>query len=175
MANFKTAWNAFWTIFRNDDKAAAWEKLGTEAPSQPAALPEPSQPASPKEDADAAAIHLLAILQREARLIDYLEESLDGYDDATVGAVSRKVHDDCRRALDKYFTIAPVMTELENSQVTVPAGFDANRIKVSGNAVGEPPYNGTLQHKGWTAVSKGLPQRGKSFDSSIVFPAEVEV
>lgn len=173
MANFKTAWKAFWAIFSNDEKAAAWESLDK---PQPTALPEPTQqPQPPKEDGDAAAIHLLAILQREARLVDFLEESLDGYDDATVGAVSRKVHDDCRRTLDKYFTIAPVMPEQENSQVTVPAGFDANHIKVSGNAVGEPPYHGTLQHKGWTAVSKGLPQRGKSFDSTIVFPAEVEV
>jgi len=175
MANFKTAWKAFWAIIGNDDKAAAWEKLGTEEPKQ-AALPEPPQKSqSAKEDNDDAAVHLLAILQREARLVDFLEESLDGYDDATVGAVSRKVHDDCKRTLDKYFTVSPVMAESENSQVTIPAGFDANRIKVSGNAVGEPPYNGTLQHKGWTAVSKGLPQRGKTYDPSIVFPAEVEV
>ena len=175
MANFKTAWNAFWAIFSNEDKAAAWKRLSSEEPA-PVALPEPqTQPQPSKEDNDDAAVHLLAILQREARLVDFLEESLDGYDDATVGAVSRKVHDDCKRTLDKYFTLSPVMTEPENSQVTIPAGFDANRVKVSGNAVGEPPYNGTLQHKGWTAVSKGLPQRGKSYDPSIVFPAEVEV
>ena len=173
MGNFKTAWKAFWAILGNDDKAAAWEKLGQE---QPTALPEPTpQQPAPKEDGDGAAIHLLAILQREARLVDFLKESLDGYDDATVGAVSRKVHDDCSRTLDKYFTITPIMTDAEQSQVTVPSGFDANRIKVSGNAVGEPPYHGTLQHKGWTAVSKGLPQRGKSYDSSVIFPAEVEV
>ena len=173
MANFKTAWNAFWAILKDDDKAHAWENLGTAQP----ALPEPAQlqDKAAVEDGDAAAVHLLAILQREARLMDYLEESLDGYDDASVGAVSRKVHDDCRRTIEKYFSVSPIMTETENSQVTVPAGFDANRIKISGNAVGEPPYTGTLQHKGWAAVSKGLPQRGKSHDASVIFPAEVEV
>ncbi len=173
MANFKTAWNAFWAILKDDDKAHAWENLG-------AAQPAPQEPAQQQEkaaagDGDAAAVHLLAILQREARLMDYLEESLDGYGDADVGAVSRKVHDDCRRTIEKYFSVSPIMAETENSQVTVPAGFDANRIKISGNAVGEPPYTGTLQHKGWSAVSKGLPQRGKSHDASVIFPAEVEV
>ena len=173
MANFKTAWNAFWAILKDDDKAHAWENLGTAQP----ALPEPAQlqDKAAVEDGDAAAVHLLAILQREARLMDYLEEGLDGYDDASVGAVSRKVHDDCRRTIEKYFSVSPIMTETENSQVTVPAGFDANRIKISGNAVGEPPYTGTLQHKWWSAVSKGLPQRGKSHDASVIFPAEVEV
>ncbi|MBO4345127.1 MAG: DUF2760 domain-containing protein [Victivallales bacterium] len=174
MANFKTAWNAFWAILKDDDKARAWENLG--AAAQPPAPPEPApQEKAAADDNDAAAVHLLAILQREARLMDYLEEGLDGYDDASVGAVSRKVHDDCRRTIEKYFTVSPIMSETENSQVTVPAGFDANRIKISGNAVGEPPYTGTLPHKGWAAVSKGLPQRGKSYDASVVFPAEVEV
>ena len=175
MANFKTAWNAFWAIFGDDEKAEAWKQIADGGQPKPAELPAATPQPKPEEDGDAAAIHLLAIMQREARLVDFLQESLDGYDDATVGAVSRKVHDDCKRTLDKYFSISPIMAEEEQSSVTVPVGFDAARIKVSGNSIGEPPYKGTLQHKGWSAVSKGLPKRSASQDSSIVFPAEVEI
>src|SRR4029450_12664116 len=38
------------------------------------------------------ALTLLATLQREARLIDFLMEDLAGYDDAHIGAAARDMH-----------------------------------------------------------------------------------
>ena len=40
---------------------------------------------------EAGAVHLLFLLQKEGRLIDFLQESIEGYDDAQVG--SRRAHD----------------------------------------------------------------------------------
>ena len=118
MANFKTAWKAFWSILKDDEKAKAWEQLATPVEAPKPELPKHEEPT--KQEGGTNALHLLTILQREARFIDYIQEGLDGYDDATVGSVSRKVHDDCQRTLDKYFHIVPVMTEAEQTSVQVP-------------------------------------------------------
>ena len=172
MANFKSAWKAFWSILKDDDKAKAWEQLAT-----PAEAPKPELPIHKEEitKADTSnALHLLAILQREARFIDYIQEGLDGYDDATVGSVSRKIHDDCQRTLDSYFHIVPVMSEAEQTQVQVPADFDPRSIKITGNA-GTPPYTGVLQHKGWKASKQEMPTRNNAQDPMVICPAEVEI
>lgn len=171
MANFSTAWRAFWAIFKNDDKAKAWDSME----KQPV-LPEPTVVKQPsKQAAGDEALHLLAILQREARLIDYLEEDLTGYDDATVGSVSRKIHDDCKRTLDKHFHIAPVMDEPEQSQVNIPEQFDARQIKLTGRTSGNPPFTGVLQHRGWKADKVDFPVRNEAQDVSVICPAEVEI
>lgn len=104
MGNFKTAWRAFWQILRNNDKANAWNNLeATHGLKQP--MPKPESAAEPKPapkpaptSGCAEALHLLAVLQREARFIDYIQEDLGEYDDASVGGVSRKVHDEIGRA-----------------------------------------------------------------------------
>src|SRR5207253_6846543 len=40
-------------------------------------------------DGNGAAVQLLAILQREGRLLDFLQEDVDGYADAQIGAAVR--------------------------------------------------------------------------------------
>ena len=170
MSHFKAAWNAFWSILKSDEKAKAWEQLATPSEGAPCLGPAEVPPPSASE----GALHLLAILQREARFIDYIQESLDGYDDNTVGSVSRKIHDDCHRALDKYFRIVPVMAEEEQSQVKIPADFDPRRIKLTGAAT-PPPCTGTLQHKGWMAGKQEMPTRNTAQDPSVISPAEVEI
>ena len=172
MANFKTAWKAFWSILKNDEKAKAWEQLAVPVEEPKPELPKHEE--KPQVSTGSNALHLLTILQREARFIDYIQEGLDGYDDATVGSVSRKVHDDCQRALDKYFHIVPVMDEAEQTQVQVPADFDPRRIKITGKA-GNAPCTGVLQHKGWKADKQELPIRNNAQDPMVICPAEVEV
>lgn len=170
MSNLKSAWKAFWTILKDNEKAKAWEQLASS--ENPPALSQPE--AAPLPSGAANALHLLAILQREARFIDYIQESLDNYDDATVGSVSRKIHDDCHRALDNYFHIVPIMSEAEQTQVQIPVDFDPRRIRITGNAT-QPPCAGVLQHKGWKADKQEMPTRNDAQDPTVIFPAEVEV
>ena len=141
------------------------------APPAPAA-PAPVAP-PPVESCDRAA-QLLAILQRDGRLVDFLMEDLTPYQDAQVGAAVRDVHRGCREALDKYASLAPVMDREEGSAVTVERDAEPSRIKVVGNMAGAPPYRGVLRHRGWEItrlVLPALPADGRS----VVAPAEVEV
>src|SRR4029450_745151 len=54
------------------------------------------------------ALTLLATLQREARLIDFLMEDLASYDDAQIGAAVRDVHRDCAAVLERMFALRPL-------------------------------------------------------------------
>jgi hypothetical protein len=121
-------------------------------------------------------LRILAILQRDGRLIDFLMEEIDGYSDAQVGAAVRDIHRGCRKALQSYLTLEPVWNEAEESAVTVPAGFDPVAIRLTGNVAGSPPYQGRLKHHGWRVKAVQLPAlAGTGTDQAVVAPAEVEV
>lgn len=121
------------------------------------------------------AARLLACLQQEGRLVDFLREDIGAYDDAQVGAAARSMHGSCRRAIDKVFTLAAVIEGKERSPVTVPQGFDALAITVEGNIGAKPPLRGVLLHPGWKAVSVALPPVAQGRDPALIAPAEVEV
>jgi hypothetical protein len=127
------------------------------------------------QSAKDGALQLLALLQREGRLVDFLREPIDGYDDATVGAAVRDIHRGCKKALDEHFTLEPVMGGAENERVSVAQGFDAQRIRLVGEVKGQPPFSGTLRHHGWAATKIKLPTVTGAVDHSVVAPAEVEI
>ena len=129
----------------------------------------------PPERAHASALALLASLQREGRLVDFLEQEVGGFSDADVGAAARVVHTGCRKVLRQYFTFEPAVQETEGEPVTVPAGFEAQRIRLAGNVSGQPPFKGTLKHHGWVAASVRLPALSAALDPRVVAPAEVEL
>jgi hypothetical protein len=144
------------------------------APAAPMLAPTPVAPAAaPVETTDRAA-QILAILQRDGRLVDFLMEDLAAYSNEQVGAAVRDVHRGCRQALEKYATLAPVFDAAEGSMVTVDAGSDAARVKVVGNAVGAPPFRGVLRHRGWDATRLDLPPLPVT-GRSVLAPAEVEI
>lgn len=128
-----------------------------------------------KQNPEAGALHLLAILQRDGRLIDFLLEDIAGAGDADVGAGARVVHAGCRKALHQYFTFEPVRKDPEGATVVVDKGFDPAQIRLAGKVGGEPPFQGKLAHGGWKAVDVRLPDRPASVDARIVAPAEVEI
>jgi hypothetical protein len=145
-------------------------------------MPPPEPPPVPPEKlADVAgarsdgALALLSLLQREGRLVDFLKQEIASFPDADVGAAARVVHDGCRRALASHIEVTRVRSEPEGSAVTVPAGFDAAAIKLTGNLSGAAPYKGTLRHSGWRADKVRLPERAPGHDATVVFPAEVEL
>jgi hypothetical protein len=138
------------------------------------APPQPQAPAFRETSADAA-LQLLGILQREGRFVDFLEEDISAFSDAEVGTAARVVHEGCRRTLREHLSLAPVRTESEGERVTVPAGFDAAQVRLTGNVVGEAPFTGTLQHRGWRVTDIRLPQLAVDHDPHIIAPAELEL
>ena len=122
------------------------------------------------------AVTLLAVLQREARFVDFVQESIDAYPDAQVGAAVREVHKGCRAVLARVLALEPALEQPEMSEIQVPAGASPNRYRMVGNVTGEPPVTGTLAHHGWQATRCELPEwRGGDEDALIVAPAEVEL
>lgn len=124
---------------------------------------------------DTAALQLLGLMQREARFVDFLQEDVAPYTDAEIGAAARVVHEGCRKVLREHFSIEPVRTEAEGSRVTLPAGFDASAVRLTGNVVGQAPFTGQLAHRGWRATQVRLPQLTDSQAATVLAQAEVEL
>ena len=189
------AFGSFFGILSRPEFAAEVDRLrsGGSAPELSASMPKPAAtlvptptattatpapstpPASPKEADPSAALHLLSLLQREARLIDFVEEDIAAYSDAEIGAAARVVHEGCRKVLREHVSLAPVRSENEGSRLTLPAGFDAVAVRLTGNVVGQAPFTGTLTHRGWRASDVRLPQWVEGRDAAIVAQAEVEL
>jgi hypothetical protein len=179
-------WLAIWLIGRgalNDADARLTSQAIADAIHTPEPVPAPEPvkpaPAKPAEFArapEASAIQMLAILQRKGRLIDFLSEDLSAFDDAQIGAAVRNIHDNTRKALNEYVTLEPVYVESEGTRVTVAPGFDAYAVRLSGSVQGDPPFSGTVQHRGWRVAKIELPEQTKDqAESNVVAPAEIEV
>jgi hypothetical protein len=120
-------------------------------------------------------VQLLSLLQKEGRLLDFLQEDIDAYEDAQVGAAVRSIHQQCRQVLHEHVGLAPVLQGEEESQITIEAGFDPSRIRLIGNVTGDPPFTGLLKHHGWQARQVTLPRPAQGHSSAVIFPAEVEI
>jgi hypothetical protein len=147
-------------------------------PAVPAPAPAPPPPAAPRVDEDKVreqgALGFLSLLQREGRLLDFLMEKIDGYQDAQIGAAVRAIHAGCKKAIAEHVQLEPVLPGQEESSVTVEPNFDAHAIRLTGNVKGTPPFKGTLKHHGWRA--RPLKPLGPSNgDARVVAPAEVEL
>lgn len=144
-------------------------------PPGPAASPAKPMAAVPGDVAPDGALQLLGLLQREARFVDFIQEEVAAYADAEIGAAARVVHEGCRKVLRDNFTLRSVREEGEGSRVTLPAGFDAAANRVTGNVVGQPPFSGSVTHRGWRVVDTRLPKLASGHDLRILAPAEVEL
>ena len=143
---------------------------------EPSLAPPPEPPAPPVEESTDRAVQMLALLQREGRLIDFFGEDLTPYPDAQVGAAVRELHAGCRKALEQYVTLEPIIEGEEDGPVTVEAGFDPASVKLVGNVTGRPPLRGLLRHRGWRATAVELPPLAPQESArAIVAPAEVEI
>jgi hypothetical protein len=142
----------------------------------PPQLPAERAEARPAEDSPDRAVQLLALLQRDGRLVDFLTEDIAPYQDAQIGAAVRELHASCRKALEQYVTLEPVMDGEEDRPVTVPEGFDPAAVKLVGNVTGRPPLRGLLRHRGWRVARVNLPTLPpKGAAREVVAPAEVEI
>ena len=131
--------------------------------------------AVPQEKAHASGLFVLSVLQQDGRLIDFLQQDVAGFSDEEVGAAARVVHGGCRKAMLRLITPARIMKDEEGASVTIPSGFDANRIRLTGNVTGQPPFKGALKHHGWAASDLKFPTLAENMDYRILAPAEVEM
>ena len=129
----------------------------------------------PSPESQDRAVQMLALLQRDGRLVDFLTEDVSPYPDGQLGAAVRSIHASCRQVLDRYFKLEPIISSEEDQPVTVPAGLDPAAIKLVGNVTGEPPIRGWLRHRGWRVTEVTLPSLPHGSGRTIVAPAEVEV
>lgn len=162
----KVAFGAFFTIlFKGRLPATLQPAARTEVPSQPIAA-----------DSIDRAVQMLALLQREGRLVDFVREDLGAYSDAQIGAAARDVHAGCRRVLERYVTLEAILPGREGETVTIGENqhIDPAAFHLVGNVAGQPPFRGVLLHPGWRASSVQLPSLGAS-GRAIVAPAEIEI
>lgn len=138
-------------------------------------------PAAARKSSDSAQSHrdgalaMLALLQREGRLVDFLQESIDDYDDSDIGAAVRDIHRGCKKVLEEHLTLEAVMPGDEDEDVKVPRGFDPTEVRLIGDVSGDPPFDGTLRHHGWRATDVSLPTLSDGVDRRVLAPAEVEI
>ena len=181
-------WLSWVTSFRIlfDGSFAAQVALlrGASAPPvslQPGALPEPPPRAThqgatnqeaPPPSANAA-LQLLALLQREGRFVDFVQQELASFSDADIGAAARVVHEGCGRALRAHARVVSVRSEAEGAALTLPQASDD--VKLVGNVAGAAPFRGGLRHRGWRIEALTLPTVVGSHDPTLVAPAELEL
>jgi len=142
--------------------------FGYSKPMPVKAAPPPKPQAGPAD----GAVQILSLLQRDARLVDFLMEDIAAYSDEQVGAAVRDVQAQSRQSLERYLQFQPVIDGVEGTY-TKTDGVAQGGIKLIGNvpANGKAP-GGLLRHKGWQATKVDLPA---ATPGMILAPAEIEV
>jgi hypothetical protein len=174
------AFRAFFAALRSAEQAQrigsaldgqVLPKIDHEAKPPPAATVRMEPPPARSE-----AITLLAALQREARLVDLIQQPLAAFSDEQIGAAARNVLSDSAAVLTRLVALRPVMPQEEGTDCEVPQRYDPARYKVIGAAQGPGPFRGKLAHSGWEATAVKLPAWTGSKEAALVIaPAEVEV
>ena len=143
------------------------------APAKTPAAPSAPPPAAPATRTSDGALQILAILQRDSRLLDFLMEDIASYSDDQIGAAVRELHDQCRDSISRYIKLEPVIDGVEGTFTKAPSS-DPGIVKFVGNVPAKPPSGGLLRHKGWRAARIELPSAGRQ-DTAIIAPAEIEI
>ena len=132
----------------------------------------PAPAPKPQSGPADGAVQILSVLQRDARLVDFLMEDISAYSDEQVGAAVRDVQLQSRQTLERYLKLQPVIDGVEGD-FTKTEGLAAASVKLVGNV---PPSGkaagGVLRHKGWRAEKVDLPTLPPG---NILAPAEIEV
>ena len=118
------------------------------------------------------ALTLLAVMQKESRILDLIFDDLDGYSDEQIGGASRQVLRDLRDCLDSHVKIESLVDKQEGDVVQIPDAASPIRWKVIGDASAQ---SGTLTHAGYVAKKVALPEwTGTEENASVIAPAEVD-
>jgi hypothetical protein len=136
--------------------------------------PPPPEPPKPVKRSGEP-LRLLALMQREGRVLDFFLEDIGQATDDQVGAGVRELHRKAQTVIKDHLVLEPVLPQHEGDTVEVPAGFDPSAIRLTGNVTGNPPFRGTLQHHGWRVKDFKLPAPPEGQDEFVIAPAEVEL
>jgi len=177
MSNFTKAWKAFWTVLKGNEYKPALPEAEIEdneaSDGNTLKMSNNRRPESLKDAFDNGAIFTLLLLQREGRMIDFLQEDISSFDDAQIGAAVRQIHAGSRKVLEENFALEPVFDSSEGQQICVDADYDPSTMTVIGELPETAPYSGLLQHKGWLATKIDIPERKGKINHRVVCPAEV--
>jgi hypothetical protein len=134
-------------------------------------------PAAPPKPAKRSGepLRLLRLLQRDAKMVDFLMQDIAGASDGDIAVFVRDMHPKAQKVLQEHLTVVPVMRQAEGETVEVPRGFDPSAIQLLGNLTGQPPYRGTLKHAGWRVSDYKLPAPAEGLDELVLAPAEVDL
>lgn len=166
-----TAFKAFFAALFNSETSKKLDAALSGAAPEPKAIPEKPKPA-PAKPVRSDAITLLSTLQREARFLDLVQESLEQFSDAQIGAASRDVLRDCQKTLGRMFAIEPLSDVDEGQSMDVSEKASPARIRATGGSQG----SGSVVHRGWKATSCEIPKwSGHRDDAWILAPTEVEI
>lgn len=178
---FGTAIRVFFAALFNRDVADCLRRA-LDAPSQsdesikrieatkptPPASPRPNEPGYSRSDA----ITLLATLQREARLVDLIQEDLTAYSDAQIGAAARPCLKQCAATLQRVLALRPLEPTPDGTVISVPKDASILRYQWIGEAEGD---TGKLLHHGWQATHVQLSEwTGGQADQLVIAPAQVQ-
>lgn len=138
-------------------------------PVRVTSTPAPAKPVAGPAD---GAVQILAVLQRDARLVDFLMEDLSAFSDDQIGAAARDVQTQGRESLIRYMRLEPVIDGVEGTFTKIE-GMDSSLVKLVGNVPpsGKAP-GGVLRHKGWKAAKVDLPQAAPGM---VLAAAELEI
>ncbi len=154
------------------------KRMQAPEPVKAATKPKAEKAPLPPEKTDAGKrlyLHLMAVLQKEGRLLDFFSEDLTQYQDAQIGAAVRNIHDNCKKALKNHITPQFILEQNEGDEITVEKDFDPNTLKLVGNVTGNPPFKGVVRLRGWRAKKLDLPTFSGEQPPGIIAPAEVEI
>lgn len=96
--------------------------------------------AAPPPPDDTPALRLLAALQADGRLVDFLLEDIEGYSDDQIGAAVRGIHEPARKALRECIVLEPIIKGRQDEEVAVSEGLDSGAVRLVGNVHGDPPF-----------------------------------
>jgi hypothetical protein len=119
--------------------------------------------------------HLLGDFQRQGQWVDFLQENLDLYEDAQIGAAVRNIHGNCKKVLLSHIRLKPILKEDQGEEITLDAEFSRENIKLVGNVHGKPPFKGIVRHQGWAVEKLDIPDFSGDRNTDVLTPAEVEI
>ena len=170
------ATKAFCKLLFNRELSDSFQQLVDGKLQGKIAAPAKPVPPPPAKPARSEAISLLAALQREARLLDIVNESLDEFSDEQIGAAARDVLRDSSKVIERMFGLQPLTEQADGSNMEIPGSFDPAEFRLTGNVAGEGPFSGTVAHHGWKATRCEVPTwTGQETSALIVAPVELEI
>jgi hypothetical protein len=112
------------------------------------------------------------VLQRDARLLDLITESLENYSDTQIGGAARPVLQDACKTLERVFGLQPCSNQSEGESIEIPDNASPIRWRLIGRAAAK---QGVVAHPGWQATKVDLPKwTGQREDEMVLAPIEVD-